>query len=273
MSDFIAKYGSKFVYSSIEQYAYCVEMEEETEEKFFRDVAYEVHRILGLPEFYNFNAWCDVEKSSGLGSSSALVVSIIKFLLINSNRYLERKDLVDLAYRIEREILEMPGGIQDHIAAVYPGSAVCEINCNGERVLTSIDIHDTIPIHLTAFFKSREVSSDLCVRDTKESKDEYRRDILDLVNPVSCALERGEIENLGRLIHQSWCNKRSFGSSISTNEFDDLYDILLRNGDIYGGKLSGAGGGGAGFFLSPISKKHNVVRALSSREYTVMRFL
>jgi D-glycero-alpha-D-manno-heptose-7-phosphate kinase len=51
------------------------------------------------------------------------------------------------------------------------------------------------------------------------------------------------IEELGRLLHESWLHKRSLSNMVSTPEIDHLYEEALRVGAV-GGKILGAGGGG-----------------------------
>ncbi|MEP6890578.1 MAG: kinase, partial [Nitrospirota bacterium] len=51
------------------------------------------------------------------------------------------------------------------------------------------------------------------------------------------------IEEVGRLLHESWLCKRSLSDMVSTPEIDHLYEEAMRVGAV-GGKILGAGGGG-----------------------------
>jgi D-glycero-alpha-D-manno-heptose-7-phosphate kinase len=57
------------------------------------------------------------------------------------------------------------------------------------------------------------------------------------------ALQRGDIKELGLLLHQGWQAKRRISSKISTSRIDELYSLARQNGAL-GGKITGAGGGG-----------------------------
>jgi len=66
----------------------------------------------------------DVPPGSGLGSSSALVVSMLKLIGAAYQINLDPHTLAELAYRIERVDLGIPGGRQDQYAAAFGGMCV-----------------------------------------------------------------------------------------------------------------------------------------------------
>ena len=59
-------------------------------------------------------------------------------------------------------------------------------------------------------------------------------------------LENGELEELGKLLANTWELKRQLSQSVSNDELDAIYNNLIDLG-ANGAKLLGAGGGG--FFL------------------------
>ena len=67
--------------------------------------------------------------------------------------------------------------------------------------------------------------------------------MVELVAQGREALYAGDIETLGRLLHQSWLWKRELATNISSGEIDAIYERALEHGAL-GGKVLGAGGGG-----------------------------
>jgi D-glycero-alpha-D-manno-heptose-7-phosphate kinase len=67
----------------------------------------------------------------------------------------------------------------------------------------------------------------------------------DMVDEAIKILQNGKISinEIGRLLHQSWLYKRSLSDKVSTPEIDHIYEEAMRVGAL-GGKILGAGGGG-----------------------------
>jgi D-glycero-alpha-D-manno-heptose-7-phosphate kinase len=57
------------------------------------------------------------------------------------------------------------------------------------------------------------------------------------------ALESGDLERFGGLMHEHWEHKKRRSDRVSNSQIDKWYSLAMRNGAI-GGKLVGAGGGG-----------------------------
>ena len=61
----------------------------------------------------------------------------------------------------------------------------------------------------------------------------------------------GDLNDFGRLLHESWLLKKSISKKITTPVVDDMYEKAIGAGAL-GGKLLGAGGGGFMiFFVEP----------------------
>ncbi|MDR0876744.1 MAG: dehydrogenase, partial [Treponema sp.] len=142
-------YGGNVLNATIDMYAYCI-LEpadngkivfrandlEKTEEYKAESVlpvsnALQLHtgiynRIIadynsGKPLSFVMTTYSDAPAGSGLGSSSTMVVAIIKAYTEWLNLPLGEYDIASLAYKIEREDLGLAGGKQDQYAATFGG--------------------------------------------------------------------------------------------------------------------------------------------------------
>ena len=72
--------------------------------------------------------------------------------------------------------------------------------------------------------------------------------IKDMANQVKDCLERGNVTEVGEILHESWQYKKLLADGISSSFIDEAYAIARTEGAI-GGKITGAGGGGFYAFL------------------------
>ena len=93
--------------------------------------------------------------------------------------------------------------------------------------------------------------------------------MIDITEKATILLEKGKIDDIGKLLNEAWMIKKQFASGVSNNKIDTMYEKAISNGAL-GGKVLGAGGGG---FLLLYVKKENqnkVKKALS--EYRQIDF-
>lgn len=197
----------------------------------------------------------DLPARTGIGSSSSLVVGLIHALDVyqNGRETLSNKQIAQEAIKVERQILNEPGGVQDQIWAAYGGVNSIQILYDGSFYVRPLPVS----IEFLQEFRSRSV---LChtgfsrnsfgiaaSHDNKESIG-IKRQILNLAEHGLIAFENEDIEEIGTLLHRSWQLKRSISTEITNDHINGIYDKALDNGAI-GGKLLGAGGNGFMFFV------------------------
>ena len=86
------------------------------------------------------------------------------------------------------------------------------------------------------------------------------------VNEGKKILESGNVDDFGRLLNNSWHEKKSLSNLITNKKIDELYDEAIRYGAL-GGKLLGAGGGG--FFVFYV-KRNNQKRFIKKMKKTLI---
>jgi D-glycero-alpha-D-manno-heptose-7-phosphate kinase len=75
------------------------------------------------------------------------------------------------------------------------------------------------------------------------------------------AIRERDFDKIGRLLDQSWLEKKKLSKGISNKTIDELYDRALATGAI-GGKISGAGGGGFLLLYCPLKNQERLRREL-----------
>ena len=68
-----------------------------------------------------------------------------------------------------------------------------------------------------------------------------------------------DLNDFGKLLHESWLVKKKLSNSITNSKIDDIYKMAIKNGAI-GGKLLGAGGGGFLVFYVPYFKQNYFIK-------------
>jgi D-glycero-alpha-D-manno-heptose-7-phosphate kinase len=225
----------------------------------------------GNPLFINLCTYSEAPAGSGLGSSSALVVSMIRAFTKYLNISMNEMQLAALAYQIEREDLRMHGGMQDHYAAAFGGINCIEFNGVNAAIVNPLKINDSIIAELEAslllFFTGISRDSSLIIDDQIKNITSGQLTSIEAMHSLKADvmlmkenLLNGNIAEMGRILDSSWHKKKCLSDRISNKLIDEVYDSAIKLG-AYGGKISGAGGGG--FFMFLVDPK---LRFLLSKE-------
>lgn len=80
-----------------------------------------------------------------------------------------------------------------------------------------------------------------------------------------------ELNDFGKLLHETWLLKRSITSKISNDKIDNIYDTAIKSGAI-GGKLLGAGAGGFVLLYVEEDQRERVLASLKEYLYIPFKF-
>lgn len=222
----------------------------------------------------------DLISRSGLGSSSVFCAGLLRAIYALKGQMISKYALAMETIRLERDILKECGGIQDQIAVVYGGLNHIQINHNGSffvnPVMLSPEKRDLLNGRLMLFFtgisrNSYQIESSK-IRDI--DKRQMQLEAMQAMVPAAMEILGGENDNLddfGRLLHESWLLKKQLSDSVSTSTIDEIYQAGLKHGAL-GGKILGAGGGGFILFYVPDRHQGDVKRALRRLIHVPFKF-
>jgi D-glycero-alpha-D-manno-heptose-7-phosphate kinase len=220
------------------------------------------------------STYCDAPISSGLGSSSTLVVAIIKAFVELLNLPLDVHDIARIAYQVERVDCGLQGGRQDQYSASFGGFNFMEFYAKERAVINPLGIKNWIICELEAslvlYFTGLSRESAHIITDQSESVKLGNLDVLEAMHNIKVealtmkeCLMRGDFLGLVNSMRFGWDNKKRSAKTVSNSHIDNIYDSAIQAGAL-AGKVSGAGGGGFMLFFVPAEKRMDVIRTLNS---------
>lgn len=228
----------------------------ETIDEIRHPIVKECLKMLDLTDHIEIVSYADMPAQSGLGSSGSFTVGLLHSLLTYSRQDIIRKDLAEMACRVEMDILKEPSGKQDQYIAAFGNLTCFTIKKNGDVDVEPLKISDyakeTLEDNLIFFDTGITRSASEVLRDQKDNSNknpislEYLNRIKEIGLSIKKCLENDDVDEFGRLMDVHWDEKKKTSSKISNSLIDKQYDIAKRNG-ASGGKIIGAGGGG--FFM------------------------
>jgi D-glycero-alpha-D-manno-heptose-7-phosphate kinase len=219
---------------------------------------------------------CDAPAGSGLGSSSTMVVSMIRAFAEAWSLALGEYDIAQLAFSIERVDIGLHGGKQDQYAAAFGGFNFMEFHDTDQVLVNPLrvrtDLINELESSLILFYTGKSRSSAAIIEEESRNVREKNEIAMDAMHKtkeeafrMKAALLRGEVSTMGEIMKQAWLQKKLMAKSISNAMIDSLYETALNEG-AYCGKVSGAGGGGFMMFLVDPRKRLRVEAALNATE-------
>jgi D-glycero-alpha-D-manno-heptose-7-phosphate kinase len=236
---------------------------------------------LGVQQGLSVFVASEVPPGTGLGSSSAVAVALVQAIGAYLERSLSRQALAELACRIELEKLHAPIGKQDQFAAAFGG--LNAISFHADRVdVEPLHIDDQVVRQLASrlllFFTGDARDSATILSEQQAASARGEAQVVEGLHRIKQAaedcrayLEAGDLDAIGRLLDESWRQKRQLASGITTRHIDELYDAALMNGAI-GGKITGAGGGGFLLLYCREAEQEGLTHAMEERGLRRMDF-
>lgn len=234
---------------------------------------------LGIQKGLEIHHDGDIPALSGMGSSSAFTVGLIKTLYALEGRLILKEELSLKAIHIEQEIIKENVGSQDQVWAAYGGLNTIEFLRNGRIIVEPVIMNEerlrAFEARFMLFYTGRARYASEIAKEQIDNTSRNKRDLHEIRRLVDEAEEiltsGGEFTDFGRLLNETWLLKKKLSQKITSPEIDELYAIAIRNGAV-GGKLLGAGNGGfMVFYVEPADQKR-VREALAGFLHVPFRF-
>jgi D-glycero-alpha-D-manno-heptose-7-phosphate kinase len=211
-----------------------------------------------------------------------MVVAILKAFTEWLNLPLGDYDMARLAYQIERIDLGLSGGKQDQYAATFGGFNFIEFSDNDRVIVNPLRIKrwiiDELEVSMVLFYTGDSRSSDKIIKEQQKNTQEGKKHSVEATHSIKRnsyvmkdLLLKGEIVQFSKALGKEWENKKKMASSITTRSIDKIYEAAMSAG-AYGGKVSGAGGGGFMIFTIDPVRKPELINALKPFSGQVLNF-
>ncbi len=209
--------------------------------------------------------YSDAPPGSGLGSSSTMVVAMLRAYQELLKLPLGEYDLAHLAYEVERNECGLAGGKQDQYAATFGGFNFMEFHQNDRVIVNPLrirsEIVNEIESSMLLYYTGQSRDSATIIQEQVASVSSAEPKFIEAMHEVKQAavdmkeaLLTANVRRMAAILGASWLSKRQAARSISNPRIETFYNVAMEVGAI-SAKISGAGGGGfMMLFVDPVSK-------------------
>ena len=255
-------FKNRFVYGSKTEMVSTID---EIDHPAIREVLRFLKISYGIDMHYN----TDIPARSGMGSSSAFTVGLLRALYGMGGKMISDRRLALEAIHVEQDLIGEAVGCQDQIAAAFGGFNHIEFHENGNFEVNPIvlpkrrlqELNDHLVLVYTGV---QRIASKIEAEKIKEL-DQHKKELQDIQKYVGEAIELLNsdvpIEEFGLLLHETWQRKRKLSIQVTNSDLDTLYETGRKNGAI-GGKILGTGGGGFMLFFVRPRDRESMLKSL-----------
>jgi D-glycero-alpha-D-manno-heptose-7-phosphate kinase len=227
-------------------------------------------------------AMSDVPGRTGMGSSGSFTVALLAALQEHKREQLSRHELAEQAYHVEGVRAGQPVGKHDHYLAAFGGLTCLDIASDGTVTVSALEVSlhvlEELRNSVLLFFTGIERESFDILSQQESDTRRGQAQVVDSLHEVKrlgyeikSALEQGELERFGSLLHEHWTAKKRRSDGVTRPDIDAWYEAGRQSGAL-GGKVMGAGGGGFLMFFCPAEHREKLRRRMAAEGLREMNF-
>jgi len=211
----------------------------------------EVLKFMKPPDGIDMYYYADIPSRSGMGSSSAFTVGLLRALYGLAGKMVSDRRLAVEAIHVEQDLIKEAVGCQDQIAAAFGGLNHIIFQKDGNFEVNPVTLHakrvKELNDHLVLIYTGIQRIASTIEEKKIKTIGEHKKELSDIQAYVDDALgilnSGAPIEEFGSLLNETWQRKARLSPEVSNPVIDGIYRKCRENGAI-GGKLLGTGGGG-----------------------------
>lgn len=226
----------------------------------------------GIAPSLRVTTYSDAPPGSGVGSSSSLVVAMVKAYVEMFGLPLGDYEIAQLAFQIERVDCAMAGGKQDQYAAAFGGVNFIEFGASNKVVVNPLRLKRSVVLELESrlllYYTGQSRLSTSIIKAQIDAVERHDVGSLQAMHEVKAAATRmkehlllGNINKVLDVLGASWSAKKRAAPGISNTSIDEIADAAMGAG-ANGLKISGAGGGGFMMIAVDAPCRYKVIRTL-----------
>ncbi|KKW46711.1 MAG: kinase [Candidatus Liptonbacteria bacterium RIFCSPLOWO2_01_FULL_56_20] len=239
----------------------------------------ETLKHLQIKEGVEIHNAADLPARSGLGSSSTFTVGLLHALHALMDKPVTKMKLALDAMHIEQDLIKENVGSQDQLAASFGGLNKFTFGGASDIGVQPIVLPDRrlealqndLMLVFTGFSRTASEIAEEQIKNSHRKERELRTMHSMVDKAIDILRSDGDLNDFGKLLHETWILKRGLSGKISNPQIDDIYEAA-RNAGAIGGKLLGAGGGGFMLLFVTPEKQARVREALKNYTFVPVKF-
>ena len=217
------------------------------------NIVRECLKLFKVKEGLEISSFSDVPHGTGLGSSGAFTVCLLKGMYEYYNRKISQKKLALLAFKIERKILKQPVGYQDQISSSY-GGITKQVYRKNKILITKMKLNKRLKTiisknFLLVYTGIQRDSKKILYLQEKLTK-QNNKNIIENLNKIKQngrkvynLIINKNLSGYGKYLTSHWEAKKKLNKKTINRKTNKIINLCLKNG-AEGCRIVGAGAGG-----------------------------